>query len=274
MSSYRKSLRTTFAAFHASGGSITGQYRILLPKDASDDDRQAAAADGFTAAQAGLVLEGDISGKRYSTEGFVESTRRARSRSTGRTRSISGNHRPRSAWGCGFSPRRSRLPPTACSCWAASCSCRSRQLRSTRTAASGSCKGVRYERNRSTTMTASPLHAPPLGLQLSAGARCIASSKTMRPNCSASRNRRSRAGRRAASRCRPTSARPPSGCSPRASIRPAITRSRGSSRAARAACISCATSRTACSRLPRRARPILAAAVDVARHVAVALRDA
>ncbi|WP_321788125.1 hypothetical protein [Burkholderia pyrrocinia] len=72
LSGYRKSLRTTFAGFHASGGSVTGHYRIVLPKDASDDDRRAAAADGFTAEQAGLVLEGDIDGKRYSTEGFAE----------------------------------------------------------------------------------------------------------------------------------------------------------------------------------------------------------
>ena len=36
------------------------------------DDQQAATADGFTAAQAGLVLEGDIGGKRYSTEGFAD----------------------------------------------------------------------------------------------------------------------------------------------------------------------------------------------------------
>ncbi|WP_419688919.1 hypothetical protein ACN22W_18575 [Burkholderia theae] len=70
-SGYRTSLRTTFIGFHASGGSVTGHYRIVLPKDASDDDRQAAAADGFTSAPAGLVLEGDIGGKRYSTEGFA-----------------------------------------------------------------------------------------------------------------------------------------------------------------------------------------------------------
>lgn len=70
-SGYRKSLRTTFAGFHASGGSVTGHYRIVLPKNASEDDRQAAAADGFAAAPAGLVLEGDIDGKRYSTEGFA-----------------------------------------------------------------------------------------------------------------------------------------------------------------------------------------------------------
>ncbi|MDR6497879.1 hypothetical protein ACPUER_31665 [Burkholderia sp. DN3021] len=70
-SGYRKSLRTTFAGFHASGGSVTGHYRIVLPKDASDDDRQAAAADGFTPASAGLALEGDIDGKRYSTDGFA-----------------------------------------------------------------------------------------------------------------------------------------------------------------------------------------------------------
>ena len=71
LSGYRKSLHTTFAGFHASGGSVTGHYRIVLPKDASDDDRQAAAADGFVAEPAGLVLEGDIDGKRYSTEGFA-----------------------------------------------------------------------------------------------------------------------------------------------------------------------------------------------------------
>ncbi|WP_423368022.1 hypothetical protein [Burkholderia sp. LMG 32019] len=72
LSGYRKSLHTTFADFHARGGSITGHYRIVLPKDAPDDARQAASADGFTAEPAGLVLEGDIDGKRYSTEGFAE----------------------------------------------------------------------------------------------------------------------------------------------------------------------------------------------------------
>ncbi|AOR70701.1 hypothetical protein BBJ41_24560 [Burkholderia stabilis] len=71
LSGYRKSLHTTFAGFHASGGSITGHYRIVL-KNASDNDRQAASADGFTVEPAGLVLEGDIDGKRYSTEGFAE----------------------------------------------------------------------------------------------------------------------------------------------------------------------------------------------------------
>ncbi|NHV29692.1 hypothetical protein [Burkholderia sp. D-99] len=72
LSGYRKSLHTTFADFHARGGSITGHYRIVLPKDAPDDARQAASADGFIAEPAGLVLEGDIDGKRYSTEGFAE----------------------------------------------------------------------------------------------------------------------------------------------------------------------------------------------------------
>ncbi|KWF89405.1 hypothetical protein [Burkholderia cepacia] len=71
LSGYRKSLRTTFADFHARGGSITGHYRIVLPKDAPDDARQAASADGFTAGTAGLALEGNIEGKRYSTEGFA-----------------------------------------------------------------------------------------------------------------------------------------------------------------------------------------------------------
>ncbi|NTZ04309.1 hypothetical protein [Burkholderia metallica] len=77
LSGYRKSVRTTFAGFHASGGSVTGHYRIVLPKDASDDDRRAASADGFASEPAGLVLEGDIDGKRYSTEGFVEKDKAA-----------------------------------------------------------------------------------------------------------------------------------------------------------------------------------------------------
>lgn len=71
MSGYRKALHTAFAGFHASGSSVTGHYRIVLPKEASADDQQAATADGFTVAQAGLVLEGDIRGKRYSTDGFA-----------------------------------------------------------------------------------------------------------------------------------------------------------------------------------------------------------
>ncbi|WP_322026749.1 hypothetical protein [Burkholderia sp. BCC1977] len=71
LSRYRKALHTAFAGFHASGSSVTGHYRIVLPKEASADDQQAATADGFTAAQAGLVLEGDIVGKRYSTDGFT-----------------------------------------------------------------------------------------------------------------------------------------------------------------------------------------------------------
>ncbi|KVH33033.1 hypothetical protein [Burkholderia cepacia] len=72
LSGYRKSLHTTFADFHARGGSITGHYRIVLPKDVPDDTRQAASTDGFTAVPAGLALEGDIEGKRYSTAGFTE----------------------------------------------------------------------------------------------------------------------------------------------------------------------------------------------------------
>ena len=71
-SGYRKSLHTQFTDFRGNGSGVTGHYRIVLPKDASADDRQAATADGFTAAQAGLVLEGDIGGKRYSTEGFAD----------------------------------------------------------------------------------------------------------------------------------------------------------------------------------------------------------
>ncbi|WP_175873849.1 hypothetical protein [Burkholderia sp. BCC0397] len=77
LSGYRKSVRSTFEGFHASGGSVTGHYRIVLPKDASDDDRRAASADGFASEPAGLVLEGDIDGKRYSTEGFVEKDKAA-----------------------------------------------------------------------------------------------------------------------------------------------------------------------------------------------------
>ncbi|WP_321855888.1 hypothetical protein [Burkholderia cenocepacia] len=77
LSGYRKSVRTTFEGFHARGGSVTGHYRIVLPKDASDDDRRAASADGFASEPAGLVLEGDIDGKRYSTDGFVEKDKAA-----------------------------------------------------------------------------------------------------------------------------------------------------------------------------------------------------
>ncbi|AZQ55753.1 hypothetical protein [Burkholderia cenocepacia] len=77
LSGYRKSVRTTFDGFHARGGSVTGHYRIVLPKDASDDDRRAASADGFVSEPAGLVLEGDIDGKRYSTDGFVEKDKAA-----------------------------------------------------------------------------------------------------------------------------------------------------------------------------------------------------
>ncbi|MCA8235678.1 hypothetical protein [Burkholderia cenocepacia] len=77
LSGYRKSVRTTFEDFHASGGGVTGHYRIVLPNDASDDDRRAASADGFASEPAGLVLEGDIEGKRYSTEGFVEKDKAA-----------------------------------------------------------------------------------------------------------------------------------------------------------------------------------------------------
>ncbi|NIF45047.1 hypothetical protein F3J14_30160 [Burkholderia sp. Tr-862] len=71
-SGYRKSLHTAFTDFHGNGSGVTGHYRIVLPKDASADDQQAATADGFTAARAGLVLEGDIGGKRYSTDGFAD----------------------------------------------------------------------------------------------------------------------------------------------------------------------------------------------------------
>ena len=71
-SGYRKSLHTQFTDFRGNGSGVTGHYRILLPKNASADDQQAATADGFTAAQAGLVLDGDIGGKRYSTEGFAD----------------------------------------------------------------------------------------------------------------------------------------------------------------------------------------------------------
>ncbi|WP_175710223.1 hypothetical protein [Burkholderia ambifaria] len=71
-SGYRKSLHTQFTDFRGNGSGVTGHYRILLPKNASADDQQAATADGFTAAQAGHVLEGDIGGKRYSTEGFAD----------------------------------------------------------------------------------------------------------------------------------------------------------------------------------------------------------
>lgn len=78
LSGYRKSFRSAFTGFHASGSNVTGHYQILLLKDASADDQQAATADGFTAAQAGLVLEGEIAGKRYSAEGFAGNDSAAR----------------------------------------------------------------------------------------------------------------------------------------------------------------------------------------------------
>ncbi|HIC7213422.1 hypothetical protein [Burkholderia stabilis] len=70
LSGYRESLRWTFADFRAMGGHLKGRYRVVLPRDASADTRQAAAADGFIDAQDGLALEGTIRGARYSTAGF------------------------------------------------------------------------------------------------------------------------------------------------------------------------------------------------------------
>lgn len=71
LSDYRKSLRSSFYAFHASGSSVTGHYSTVLPNDASAEDRQAAAADGFTIRNNNFELDGEVSGKRYSTEGFA-----------------------------------------------------------------------------------------------------------------------------------------------------------------------------------------------------------
>ncbi|MBN3788244.1 hypothetical protein [Burkholderia sp. Ac-20353] len=71
MSSYRKSLRSSFYSFHADGSSVTGHYRTALPQDASAADRQAAVADGFAETKNGVVLDGEISGKRYTANGFA-----------------------------------------------------------------------------------------------------------------------------------------------------------------------------------------------------------
>ena len=69
--SYRKSLHTSFSSFHVDGGDVTGNYDTVLSKDASADERQAAAADGVIARRDQLRLGGNIAGKRYSTEGFT-----------------------------------------------------------------------------------------------------------------------------------------------------------------------------------------------------------
>ncbi|RKU04781.1 hypothetical protein C7H84_01040 [Burkholderia sp. Nafp2/4-1b] len=69
-SSYRTSLRWTFAGFRAVGGHVAGHYRVVLPGGATTGDRLAAAVDGFADAQDGLALEGRIGGMRYSTQGF------------------------------------------------------------------------------------------------------------------------------------------------------------------------------------------------------------
>ncbi|PCE32552.1 hypothetical protein [Burkholderia ubonensis] len=72
MSGYRKSLRSSFDRFKVDGSAVTGHYRTVLPPDASAEDRQAAVADGFTEAKNGLAFDGEISGKRYSADGFAQ----------------------------------------------------------------------------------------------------------------------------------------------------------------------------------------------------------
>ncbi|KER72701.1 MULTISPECIES: hypothetical protein [Burkholderia] len=69
--SYRKSLHTSFISFRADGSDVTGQYDTVLSKDAPDDERQAATADGFRNWRDRLELDGNVVGKRYSTEGFT-----------------------------------------------------------------------------------------------------------------------------------------------------------------------------------------------------------
>ncbi|VWC46427.1 5-formyltetrahydrofolate cyclo-ligase [Burkholderia lata] len=68
--SYRKSLHTSFGSFRVDGSDVTGQYRTVLSKDAPDDERQAATADGFRTSRTQIALDGNVVGKRYSTEGF------------------------------------------------------------------------------------------------------------------------------------------------------------------------------------------------------------
>ncbi|MFL9870615.1 hypothetical protein [Paraburkholderia megapolitana] len=70
MSRYRKSLSSTFFGFRVDGDSVTGAYFLKLPKNASDEDRQAALADGFKEEYSGFTFGGDIAGKRYSATGF------------------------------------------------------------------------------------------------------------------------------------------------------------------------------------------------------------
>ncbi|WP_244289299.1 hypothetical protein [Burkholderia puraquae] len=69
--SYRKSLHTSFGRFRVDGSDVTGQYHTVLSKDATDDERQAATADGFGASRTRIELDGNVAGKRYSTEGFT-----------------------------------------------------------------------------------------------------------------------------------------------------------------------------------------------------------
>ncbi|WP_175911007.1 hypothetical protein [Burkholderia metallica] len=68
---YRTSLHTSFSRFRVDGGDVTGQYDTVLSKDAPDDARQAAIADGFNASHKRIELEGNVVGKRYSAEGFT-----------------------------------------------------------------------------------------------------------------------------------------------------------------------------------------------------------
>ena len=269
MSSYRKSLRTTFAAFHE-----RRQHHGPIPYLAAEGRVGRRSAGGRCRRlhrRAGRPRARRRHQRQALFDGRVRRKYKTSTQPFNRPYSVYIRQSP-SALGMGADSRHAGhgCRRRACVLGGIS-SCRSRQLRSTRTAASGSCKGVRYERNRSTTMTASPLHAPPLGPQL---ALARAASRQAKP-CG-------RTVRRRAIDDLALGGGPPADVARRARDRRAVarraprfgrrSRSRGSSRAARAACISC-DSRTACSRLPRARGRILAAAVDVARHVA-ALRDA
>ncbi|MGU7773944.1 hypothetical protein ACV229_27665 [Burkholderia sp. MR1-5-21] len=72
LSGYRKSLRSSFYSFYADGSAVTGRYQTALPRNASAETQQAAAADGFKDDGNGLALNGEISGKRYSANGFAQ----------------------------------------------------------------------------------------------------------------------------------------------------------------------------------------------------------
>lgn len=70
---YRKSVTASLYHFVAEGDKIHGEFGLHIRgarKRMTADDYQRALADGFTEHYTDLVLEGSVSGTRYTTEGF------------------------------------------------------------------------------------------------------------------------------------------------------------------------------------------------------------